>query len=64
MVGTDPQEVIDVMVKGDKEGSCGVSTWPEKPLKAGGLEKRTRGKKVFCKGMENRKDFFSGLYFE
>lgn len=53
-----------MMVKGDKKRSCGVFVWPENPLKAGGLEKRTRGKKAFCKGMENRKDLFSGLFIQ
>lgn len=39
------------------------SVQPDKSLKAGGVEERTGGKNLFCRGTESRGDLFSGFFF-
>lgn len=39
------------------------SVQPDKTPKAGGVEERTGGKNLFCRGTESRGDLFSGFFF-
>jgi len=39
------------------------SVQPEKSLKARGVEERTGGKNLFCKGTESREDLFFRPFF-